>query len=227
MAERISSKFSTVVCAADLRHHGLSEDALPTFGMAESWDIQATLDEADKYNSPKPYILIGESLGAMAAQVAAIRDPRVAGAFLIHPPGWPCDAVGKRTTDCIRRNLPVTCWIDYLSLSALWLLTTFRYGRDMLGEGDIRRMNGHPAHKPRVLYIMGTRDYFDMWQTKAIYDHWYNGIPATWNLWPSDARNERKWFISVDNAEHPVANYTVFNWEHFGTVLDQFLELCL
>jgi hypothetical protein len=74
---------------------------------------------------------------------------------------------------------------------------------------------------------MGIRDHYDIGQTKQVYDHWYSGVPATWNSWPADAPKEKKWFIAVDHAEHPPAPYTVYQWEHFWTVIDQFLSIVL
>jgi pimeloyl-ACP methyl ester carboxylesterase len=137
-AESISARCSTVVCAVDFRHHGKSGDAVPTFGTAECWDVQATLDEADKYNSPKPYVLVGESLGAMAAQLTAIQDPRVAGAVLLHPPGWAWDAIGKCVTAVVRGNLPPLIWkLDSVLVRAIGGLINSAYGgRNVVGEGD-------------------------------------------------------------------------------------------
>jgi pimeloyl-ACP methyl ester carboxylesterase len=205
------------VCSFDFRFHGRSGDGIPTFGLAECWDIQATLDEADKYGSPKPYVLIGESLGAMAAQRTAIEDSRISGAVLLHPPAWPWDAIGKSIG-------------DFTPL--VGKLVNWSYGgRDVLTEGDIRTKNGHPAHNPKVLYMMGTHDKFDIQKAKQVYDHWYNGIPATWNRWPLDAPQEKKWFVAVDGACHPEGPpntpFTVFDWPSFWPVLDQFLEIVL
>ena len=68
----LADKYHLALGACDFRGHGKSDDDLPTFGKAESWDLKAVLDEAEKQDFPRPFILFGQSLGGMAAQVCAI-----------------------------------------------------------------------------------------------------------------------------------------------------------
>jgi pimeloyl-ACP methyl ester carboxylesterase len=95
-ARYFAERHGFAVASFDFRHHGLSANEPPTFGEAEAQDLKAFVDEAERHNSPRPYILLGESLGALAAQRLAIEDSRISAAALIHPPGWPWDAVGKK-----------------------------------------------------------------------------------------------------------------------------------
>ena len=82
---RLAREFGLSLVAHDSRHHGRSGDRSPTFGTAEMWDFQAVLTEAEHRGLPKPFIALGDSLGAMAAQRTAIVDGRVRGAFLRAP----------------------------------------------------------------------------------------------------------------------------------------------
>ena len=82
------------VASFDFRGHGFSNSEPPSFGGAESIDIIRVLDYLDD-KMPAPFIIVGESLGALAGQVAAIKDPRICGAVLLSSPGWAWDAVGQ------------------------------------------------------------------------------------------------------------------------------------
>ena len=216
-AEHFAARHKLVVCSFDFRHHGRSENAPPTFGEAESWDLAAFLDEADRHGSPKPYILIGESLGAMAAQRLAISDSRISGAVLLHPPAWPWDAVGKALN-----SWPV--------VAGAGTLINLAYGRNILAAGDVRQYPAHPEHQPRLLYVMGDQDHYDWKQTRKIYDHWYSGSPATFNEWPAAKPAERKWFVLIPGAQHPDNNpdkFTLLTWPPLIPLLDEFLEIVL
>ena len=96
-AERFT-KLNLAVVAPDFRYHGKSEKRLPTFGFAESLDVAGAMNWAESAGYPKPFILYGGSLGALAAQVCAIRDARVSGAFLKSAPA----SAGIALANCVQ-----------------------------------------------------------------------------------------------------------------------------
>lgn len=110
LALMLADKFGMVAACFDSRHHGLSGNAVPTFGYWEGRDIQAALDEAERYDSPRPFIVIGDSLNGLAAQWVAANDTRVDAEIMLESPGWPWDAVGKflysKAKDCKLSQFP-------------------------------------------------------------------------------------------------------------------------
>lgn len=242
-ARAIHDAIGLTVCSFDFRFHGNSENAIPTFGIAEYWDVKAVMDEAEKHTLPKPYLLMGESLGGMAAQNAAIRDSRVAGAICIHTPGWPWNAISvnvsrshlqkviqdslrdfkqegvKKVINSLIPNTDVLVWFGHLINAA--------YGSDVLGDGDIRRQNGNPSHRPKVLYIVGDRDYYNYQQTEEVWKHWYGQETAVLNSWPIESPGQNKWFVVVPNAVHPPDHPDVTEWEMFQPLVREFIDVVL
>ena len=86
---RLLLRAQCAVVAIDLRGHGHSDDGITTFGVGEASDLRAALDTCISQGMPGPYVVIGGSLGALAAQRAAVDDPRIAGAVLVSMPAWP------------------------------------------------------------------------------------------------------------------------------------------
>jgi pimeloyl-ACP methyl ester carboxylesterase len=211
---RLAREFGLSLVAHDSRHHGRSGDRFPTFGTAEMWDFQAVLTEAEHRGFPKPFIALGDSLGAMAAQRTAIVDERIRGAFLQHPPGWPLDALGV----CLGRATP---------LAAAGIMASYR--RDILTDGDLRRHPAHPAHEPFILYIVGDQDHYGWQKTRGIYGYWYWGEPPLEGFAPCQEKAARKWFVLVPGAAHPGpdTSYHVWHWSGYTDVLHAFVARCL
>ncbi|MCB0748159.1 MAG: alpha/beta hydrolase, partial [Ignavibacteriae bacterium] len=215
LASYVSDEFNFVTGSFDFRHHGHSGNAPPTFGAAEARDIMSVLDYAESVNAPKPYILIGESLGALAIQRATIEDNRISGSVLLSSPGWPWDAIGKQ----IGLGVPVGKMIDKA------------YGYNILTDGDIRRHNSNPPHNPKILYIIGEKDMFDWRQTQKCFNHWY-GTEGIINVWPKDLLEQNKWFIVAPGLEHPDDdNYNralnIKNYPEIYGLIHQFMTLLL
>jgi pimeloyl-ACP methyl ester carboxylesterase len=139
----LSQQFKVNIVAHDSRHHGRSADAFPTFGTAEMWDLQAVLSHAESIGLCKPFILIGDSLGAMAAQRVAISDGRIRGALCLNPPGWPADALG----------VTLGAGSIWAVKAGIWLIKN-HYGWDVVTDGDIRGQNPFPEHQPYMLYMV-------------------------------------------------------------------------
>lgn len=186
------------VAAIDLRGHGWS-NGLPTFGTAESWDIRAALDWLDEHKYPRPFILAGVSLGAMASQRAAVQDSRVAGAFLVMPPscGW----------DAIYAYLKTAAVApDFLTRAGQFINDA--YGWDIIQNGDVRNHPSRPAHSPKILVVMGTDDIYDIRKTRQVWEHWYSAEPARYDVSPRQAPEQSKWFLEAPDMGHSVGfNY--------------------
>jgi len=194
------------LCAPDLRFHGLSDDGVTTFGTAESWDISATLDKMEHDRFPRPYLLVGQSLGAMSAQRCAIGDRRVAGAALFMPPAWPWHAIERMPREM---GLDGSAWGKGSSKLATVIYETYeKDGCDILNDGDLRNHDPSPSHRPKVLYLMGDRDIYGIEETRQIWGHWYPSERAKSEVWPSQAPRQNKWFITVPNAGHNLP----FSW---------------
>ncbi|HSI85276.1 MAG: alpha/beta hydrolase [Candidatus Methylacidiphilales bacterium] len=218
----LARKFGLCLMAHDSRHHGRSGNRFPTFGTAEMWDFQAALSEAERLGFPQPYIAVGDSLGAMGAQRTAICDSRVRGAFLIHPPAWPYDAIAAN----IGPWLPAGAAVQMGSR----LINAHYGGWDILGDGDLRRHPSHPAHEPLILYVMGTHDRYDWQKTFEIYQHWYRDRPDLEGYIPCREPGARKWFVLVPHAQHPEpagSGYHVWSWGGYGPILEAFIHRCL
>jgi pimeloyl-ACP methyl ester carboxylesterase len=235
-AKYLTKKFNVATIGFDFRHHGLSDDAPVTFGSAESLDVRAAMDFADEHGFPKPYILFGDSLGALAAQRTTVDDERVAAAIIKSCPSSPWEAI--QTTFS---SVDITPLVHYLSqryrlprfnvrkLDFTWAVPVAAfindvYERDVLNDGDIQRHNASPSHKPRVLFLMGDQDHYGWERSKLRYDHWYEGEPSTFNVWPADAPNEKKWFVLAPGKGHTFGSW---DWEDFYRLIDQFFEIVL
>jgi len=214
--------------ALDLRHHGNSGNAIPTFGTAEAWDIAALLDELELRASPRPFVLIGDSLGGMAVQCLARDDHRVDAAACLHTPGWPRlavrVAVGRRMGP-VRRLLHLPA-VQGSAIAAG--VIDMLYGLPVLELGDLRSGHLSPAWRPPLLYVMGDEDQYGIRNTHTIWERWYPGEPAHAELRPSRARAQNKWFITVKGAGHPGDHpSTVFNWKGLRPLLGEFIDVAL
>ncbi len=230
------AKNGFLVVFLDLRHHGNSSNSVPTFGKAESWDIDSVINNANKKKYPKPFILMGESLGAMGAQVSTILNPEVDALIALNPPGWPKDAIGKvkpkiqqYLNDLIKKKIPFYPGFSFIKTSHLcnFINAAYPEEKDILHKGDIRNYNTNPVHRPLILYIMGTKDQYDINKTHQIWDHWYKGYPANYNSWPKSTDDQSKWFLEVPGAEHSDGRYTIYHWDKFNTLINDFLKIVI
>lgn len=224
--------------AIDLRHHGRSGDAIPTFGLHESWDARAALDELERQGFPRPFVAMGGSLGALTAQRAAFDDARISAAVLIAMPGWPWHGAvvggeaiaGLARTELEQRAPP---WIARLVGPALSVigrqgrlvgeLIATACGHDVLAAGDARRFGPAPGHRPRLVSLIGDRDGFDWRATYAAWRAWPGG-PAVPTLTPDQAPGQRRWFVLAPGHTHPPAPDSILAWPGLPRVLAAFLR---
>jgi pimeloyl-ACP methyl ester carboxylesterase len=213
-AEEVSKNYNITALAFDHRFHGNSskDQYYPTFGGHEVYDVQAAMDYADKLGLPKPYILQGTSLGAMAAQRAGIEDKRVAGVFLLSVPGWPWKAIAINA---------------YLATPVAELINT-NYGWKVLGNGDIRNISQPQDHRPLVCYIMGDKDRYDINATQEVFEHWHHGETGGYDISIKENPGINKFFYRVNGAIHPDrAGYQVWDWDKFNQVKSEFFNRIL
>ena len=168
------------VCAVDFRNHGNSEAHAPTFGLAESWDLEATLHYA-KSVFPGPYYLCGESLGGMAAQLLAQRNADISAAILLCPPADAWTAVWA-TAGPVIENLSIPKLAKkagYPLISVIGKLISAGYSSmDILGKGSLYRGSSHPEHEPHFLYLMGSDDNYGHDKTLSCFNWLYPTCPA-------------------------------------------------
>lgn len=187
LAAHLRDRFHLATIGLDFRFHGLSDDRFPTFGTAEMWDIQAAMDWAKAQAFQPPFIVWGESLGAMAAARTAISDSRIRAAFLKAPPAWPARVLAD--------IFSIVDETDYAALNRV-------YGWDIVGDGDIRHHDPGPSHRPLICYTMGEHDHHDTDYTRTSYSHWYRGTAGTLEAWPGDAPQHATWFVTIAGAGH-------------------------
>lgn len=217
----------------DFRHHGLSSDAPPTFGTAESWDIRGAIDFAENNGFPKPYIVYGDSLGALAAQRATIDDERIDGAVFKASPSSPLEAIdvscSRLDASILLNQVAGQLGIPKLRFPPIYVgwicnlarLARMYYGFDILRDGDILHHSASPRNRPRLLYVMGDEDEYGWRRTQLRFEHWYEGEPAKFNAWPEAAPDQMKWFVLAEGRDH---NFGAWNWSEFLSLLDQYIS---
>jgi pimeloyl-ACP methyl ester carboxylesterase len=200
---QLSRDHDITVFAYDSRYHGWSskDSFFPTFGCAESYDVQAAMDYAASRMLPEPYILHGTSLGGMAAQRAAIVDSRVKGLFLVSTPGWPWDAIGVSLKLFVHAGKLINAC----------------YGWDILKAGDIRLHDQSENHIPLVCYIMGDQDHYNIQHTIDIFNSWHKGEHGAWDVPANEQPDFYKFFQVVPGAVHPgIPGSQVMDWSGYG-----------
>ncbi len=228
--------FGVAAAAVDLRGHGGSGDSVPSFGLGESWDIRAFVDACVARGLPGPYVLVGASLGALGAQLAARDDGRIAGALLVAMPGWPRQAIraGARRVAWFARSqlrqrhgrvLAALLGPAVMALGAgaplLARAVNRAYGRDMVGAADIRG-GADPAHRPRILHVVGEHDAFDWRGGLRAWRAWYPGRPGRMGAWPAQAPGQGAWFVMVPGLHHPPEEPHPGSWAGMPELVRQF-----
>lgn len=193
------------VALPDLRMHGRSHDACPGLGIPESEDLRAVLDWLITEGFPAPYVVAGFSLGALAASNLAARDDRVSGGFFMSPPAWPWDAIGVEAKVAAPLGLMINAW----------------YGRDVLDQGDLRRLGAAPR-KP-VVYAIGSDDRYGVENLRGVFRSYWGGDEVVAHSGSRKAPNWSKTsnlFIACDGVGHHD-----FDWDKFPDVVRAVDEL--
>ncbi len=209
LAAHCRDAFGLATIGVDFRFHGQSEQRFPTFGTAEMWDIQAALNWAEAHQFAQPFILWGESLGAMAAARAALSDTRIRAAFLKSPPAWPARVLADIFSLVHETN--------YAALNTV-------YGWDIVCDGDIRQHNPDPVHRPLICYTMGEYDHHNIAFTREVYRHWYHDQSGNFETWPGDTLHQRKWFVTIPAAPHEFDGHS---FPMLNQLFDRFMRTVL
>jgi pimeloyl-ACP methyl ester carboxylesterase len=186
-------------------------------GIAETWDIKAVITHLQQSDFPEPFILMGESMGAMVAAVAAIFEPRVSASICIMPPAAPL--VGMQTIPRALRSTLISAVNDFYAYDVRSADGKSFYPYNILLDGDLTFHDCSPAHRPRILYIMGDRDEFGWEITRKVWDHLYKGEAAVFNANRSEAPGQRKWFRLAPDFAHDL-----HKWDQLDFIIHDFLR---
>lgn len=217
-AERFAGNLNLAVVAPDFRSHGKSEKRIPSFGFAESLDASGALNWAESQSYPKPYLLHGGSLGAIAAQICAIRDPRVSGAFLKSSPASAGVALEKFLQfGGSAHTIPG----QRQCLSAAF---DAAYDYDVIHWGDVKSYPSNPDHRPRIFYATGEHEEYGYDDTRSSFAHWYPEEEAKPELPPAAAWGQSKWFRTAWGGYH---NFGLDHYPEMQDDVDDFFRLCV
>jgi len=203
--------------AIDLRCHGRSDNFPPSLGIAETWDVQAVISFLQRRDFPEPFILMGESMGAMVAAVASILEPRVSASICIMPPAAPL--VGIQTIPKAIRSIIIPALNSFYSYDVIPTDGRAPYKYNILLDGDLTFHDCSPPHRPRILYIMGDKDEYGFEATKRVWDHIYKGENADFDVNRSDAPKQNKWFRLAKGFRHDL-----HEWDQLDPVIHDFLK---
>ena len=210
-----SPNLSTV--AIDLRCHGRSDDFIPSLGIAETRDVEAVISYLQQKDFPEPFILMGESMGAMVAAVASILEPRVSASICIMPPAAPL--VGMQVMPSILRSILIPAINDFYAHDVYDNNTKTSYRYNILLAGDLTFHDARPAHRPRILYVMGDRDEYGWEATRRVWEHIYRGEEAIFDANRSEAPYQGKWFRLAPGFGHDL-----HKWKELNTIIHDFLR---
>jgi pimeloyl-ACP methyl ester carboxylesterase len=217
-AERFIGNLNLAVVAPDFRNHGKSEKRIPSFGFAESLDVSGAMNWAESQGYPKPYLLHGGSLGAIAAKICAIRDPRVSGAFLKASPA----SAGVALKNCIQINKTAVKIPGPPQMISAAINAAYSY--DVVHWSDVKSYPSSPDHRPRVFYALGQFDEYGYDATRSSFDHWYQGEEVKPEVPPAAAWGQSKWFRTAWGAYH---DFGLKEYPEMHTDVDDFFRLCV
>jgi hypothetical protein len=183
---------------------------------AESLDVSGAMNWAENEGYPKPFLLHGGSLGAMAAQICAMRDSRVSGAFLKSCPA----SASVALANCIQAggmNLKVPGQLNVLSAG---INSTYDY--DVIHWGCVKSYGDSPSHRPRVFYALGQYDEYGYDATRSSFDHWYQGDSMEIEVPPAAAWGQAKWFRTAWEGKH---DFGLDHYPEMHTDVDDFFKL--
>jgi pimeloyl-ACP methyl ester carboxylesterase len=223
--------------AIDLRGHGRSADDIVTFGANEALDVSGAFDACALLGFPRPWVVMGGSLGALAAQCAVLDDHRIDAVALLAMPASPWHGVrkgGRAIAELARSELRTHLGRPAAAAAAAVLTACGRaargiarlvdaaHGGDILAAGDVRR-RPLPPHMPAVLAVVGDRDVYDWRMTAAAWAPWRDATGARPFLSPAQAPEQRAWFVLAPGYGHPPASPHLLEWPGLRGVLFELL----
>lgn len=173
------------VMLVELRNHGGSDRAAPSFGLRESRDILAAVDWLRAGGHATEFVLFGVSLGSIAASIAA---PQVEGlrGIVLDAPIQDLERAAQSSLRRSRRRLPPLPWfVLERSLDSLQRWSDFRFEDVRPGEA-VRSLDPSVA----VLLIAAGRDRR---ATPESVQELYEGLPT---------QPDRKWLWLAADSDH-------------------------
>jgi hypothetical protein len=204
-------------CAVDLRCHGRSGDYLPTLGIAETWDVSAVIQCLKENDFPRPFIVMGDSMGGMVATASAMFLSDVTASISIMPPASPL--VGIQEVPRLVRSQIIPAINAFYRQDSYRMLIGPDASENILLHGDLTYHECKPSHQPHLLYVMGDHDPFDYLKTKMVWDHIYSGQSALFDVNRSDAPDQNKWFRVAQGYGHDLSQ-----WPELAGIVHDFLS---
>lgn len=213
----VEQKYRMSSMSWDARMHGSSENGVLSFGINESYDLEAVINKAEAEGLPRPYILYGVSLGGMTSRIAARRLPQVDGAIIVQAPANPHIAIEKAPTYW---GLP-ECVPPLLKL-VINSLDGFNNSLDR-GIPDDAHCPMHPHADPLILEIIGEQDYYGCKEMCEAFEAWPEPRGYQENPMSDEGRAKRRFRLMLP-INHPGTNSPgVGEFSEYHEYLDAFV----
>lgn len=211
----------------DARMHGSSGNGILSFGINESYDLEAVINKAEAEGLPRPYILYGISLGGMTSRIAARRLPQVDGAIIVQAPANPHIAIEKTPTHPgVPEYVPSFLKQGLVPTLLKQLINSLDGFNNCLDRGipDDSHCPMHPHADPMILEIIGERDYYGCREMCDAFEAWPE--PRGYRVNPlSDEGRAKRRFRLLLPIDHPGTNSPWFGeFPQYHEYLDAFIQ---
>lgn len=211
----------------DARMHGNSGNGILSFGINESYDLEAVINKAEAQGLPRPYILYGISLGGMTSRIAARRLPQVDGAIIVQAPANPHIAIEKAPTHPGGPEyVPSFLKQGIVPPLLKQLINSLDGFTDCLDRGipDAFHCPMHPHADPMILEIIGERDYYGCKEMCDTFEAWPDPRGYQVNPLSNEGRDKRRFRLMLP-IDHPGTNSPWFgDFPEYHEYLDAFIQ---
>jgi alpha-beta hydrolase superfamily lysophospholipase len=193
------------VCLLELRSHGGSGDALFTFGLRESEDVEAAVDflRSRPGREDDSVVLFGVSLGTAAVALAAPRIPNLAGVVLDAPMDDLLSAAHRMLSETQGRVVGISEPFRSLVIRGIELWSGYR----MSEVRPIDALASLPADLPILLIGAGLDHRMPPDSVTGIYDS-LQAQPGVKELWFCEqARHGHVWEEDPEGYEERIARF--------------------
>lgn len=222
----VEQKYRMSSMSWDARMHGSSGNGVLSFGINESYDLEAVINKAEAEGLPRPYILYGISLGGMTSRIAARRLPQVDGAVIIQAPANPHVAIEKAPTQGVFDAVPLVLKQKIKECGAPLLIDSLDYSDNCLDRGipDDVHCPMHPHADPLILEIIGEQDYYGCKEMCEAFEAWPEPRGYQVNPMSDEGRSKRRFRLLLP-INHPGTNSPGFGeFPKYHEYLDAFVQ---